>query len=91
MLQMQDKNGKLVPVQGLLDTGTLETIVLSDYVQKGSSKSYKGKPVQWKTMGRVFTTNQKWLLDTSFPKLNLHKKVTWICHVDAKTKLCNVL
>ena len=76
MLQIQDKNGKLVPVQGLLDTGTSETIVLSEYVWKGSSKSYKGKSVQWKTMGEVFTTNQKQLLDMSFPELNLHKKVT---------------
>ena len=71
---MQNKNGNLVPVRGLLDTGTSETIVLSEFVKKGSSKSFKGKPVQWKTMGGIFTTNQKRLLDMSFPELNLHKK-----------------
>ena len=94
MLQMQDKNGKLVPVQGLLDTGTSETIVLSNVVWKGSSKSHKDKPVQWKTMGGVFTTSQQRLLDMSFPELNPHKKVTWICHIDSRqdhAMLCTML
>ena len=42
-------------------------------------------------MGGVFTTSQKWLLDMSFPELNPHKKVTWICHIDTKTKPYNTL
>ena len=39
----------------------------------------------------AFTTNQKPLLDMSFCELNPHKKVTWICHMDTKTKPCNTL
>ena len=42
-------------------------------------------------MGGVFTTSQKRLLDMSFPELNPHKKVTWICHIDSKTRPCNAL
>ena len=94
MLQMKDEDGNLVPVRGLLDTGTSETMVLNKFVKKGSSKSFKGKPVQWKTMGGMFTTNQKRLLDVSFPELHPHKTVSWICHADSTTKsedaLCDV-
>ena len=92
---MKDKDGKISPVRGLLDTGTSETKVLKKHVRKGSSKSYKSKPAQWKTMGGVFVTNQKRLLDMSFPALNKSKTVTWACHVDDKTKpenaMCDII
>ena len=34
MLQVRDKNGKLVPAKGFLDTGTSEITVLSKFVKK---------------------------------------------------------
>ena len=37
-------------------------------------------------MGGQFKIKQKALVDFKFPDLNHNKMVTWICHVDAKSK-----
>lgn len=86
IVQIENRHGKMVPARCLLDTGTTESIVLRDFVRKGRAKGYKGKTTKWKTMGGVFETNQKALIEFSFPELSGDKRITWICHVDGQTK-----
>jgi hypothetical protein len=42
VVEILDKNGKLVPIRALLDTGTTSTLVLRDFVKKGRAGGYKG-------------------------------------------------
>ena len=91
VVEILDRNNKLVPIRGLLDTGTTSTIVLRDFVKKGRASGYSGKSTTWKTMGGNFKTKKKALLDFKFPELNTEKKVTWVCHVDESTKKENAL
>ena len=70
IVEIEDRYGNLVPIRGLVDTGTLETIVLRQFVRKGRAKSYKGKPTTWNTMGGKFTTKQKALIDFKLPELD---------------------
>lgn len=86
IVEIMDREGNLVPIRALLDTGTSSTILLRDFVRKGRAKSYKGSRTQWTTLGGHFTTNRKALVDFKFPELSTSKSVTWICHVDDKTR-----
>ena len=55
-----NRDGELVPIQILLDTGTTATIILKNFVERGKASSYKNpKLTQWNTMGGNFTTKQK--------------------------------
>ena len=85
VVQIEDQYGNVVPIRGLLDTGTSDTIILRDFVRKGRAKGYKGHPTVWNTMGGEFVTKQMALIDFKFPELNHNDKVTWITHVDHKT------
>ena len=67
IVEILDRNGNLVPIQGLLDTGTSSTICLRQFVKRGRAKTYKGKKTVWNTMGGNFQTSQKALLDFKFP------------------------
>ena len=86
VVQIQDRSGALVPARALLDTGTSSSIVLRDFVRKGRARSYKGKTTTWSTLGGSFSTQRRALIDFKLPELSTHKKVTWITHVDDKTK-----
>jgi len=84
--EMEDRDGNVVPVRCLLDTGTTATIVLRKFVRKGRAKTYaKPKATTWNTLGGNFQTKRKTLVDIKFPELNPHKKVSWICHMDETT------
>ena len=85
LVEIEDRNGTLVPIRALLDTGTTSTIVLRQFVRKGRAKGYKGKRTVWNTLGGQFSTNRKALVEFKFPELSNDKKVTWVCHVDDKT------
>ena len=85
-MNIEDRQGNVVPIRALLDTGTTATLLLRDFVRKGRAKSYKGKTTRWNTLGGQFETKQKALVDFKFPELSESKAVTWICHVDATTK-----
>ena len=91
VVEILDRNGKLVPIRCLLDTGTTSSILLRDFVKKGRASGYSGKKTLWKTMGGNFTTKKKALVDFKFPELNIDKMVTWVCHVDESTKKENAL
>ena len=86
VIEIVDRNGKIVPIGGLLDTGTTSSILLRDFVKKGRASGYSGHPTTWKTMGGKFTTKKKALVDFKFPELNTDKKVTWVCHIDETTQ-----
>ena len=86
IIEILDRNGKLVPIRGLLDTGTTSSILLREFVKKGRASGYSGHPTTWKTMGGQFTTKKKGLVDFKFPELNTDKKVTWVCHIDETTQ-----
>lgn len=85
IVEIEDRDGNVVPIRGLLDTGTSSTIVLRQFVRKGRAKSYKGERTEWSTLGGKFSTNRKALIDFKFPELSSRKTVTHICHVDDKT------
>ena len=85
IIEIEDRDGNLVPARGLLDTGTTSSLLLRQFVRKGRAQGYKGKKVTWNTMGGNFVTNRKALVDFKFPELSDSKKVTWICHVDGST------
>ena len=85
VVEILDRNGKLVPIRGLLDTGATSSLLLRDFVKKGRANGYSGKTTEWKTKGGIFKTKKKALVDFKFPELNVDKKVTWVCHVDETT------
>lgn len=85
VIELMDRDGKLVPIRALLDTGTTATLVLRKYVAPGKAKSYKGHSTTWKTLGGQFQTNQKCQLQMRLPEFDYRKEVTWICHVDGTT------
>jgi hypothetical protein len=86
IVEIENREGEIVPIRALLDTGTSSTLLLRDFVKKGRASSYKGKQVTWKTMGGNFNTQRRALVDFKFPELDSNKKLTWICHMDDKTK-----
>ena len=67
IVEIEDRDGNLVPARGLLDTGTTSSLLLRQFVRKGRAQGYKGKKVTWKTMGGNFVTNRKALVEFKFP------------------------
>jgi hypothetical protein len=82
-ISVEIRDGTVVPMRALLDTGTTSTIILREFVGKGRSRTKKR--TKWKTVGGTFTTKYKSLLDFKFPELSTSKVVTWQAHVDDKT------
>ena len=85
IVEITDSSGDIVPIKALLDSGTTATLLLRKFVAPGRAQGYKRKPTEWKTMGGVFTTRRKALIDFKLPEFNAHKTVHWKCHVDDKT------
>ena len=69
----------------LLDSGSTDYIILKDFINCKMLSRYKRKPTQWKTMGGIFTTRRKALVEFTLPEFSTHKKVSWSCHVDETT------
>jgi hypothetical protein len=76
IVEIKDRNGTLVPMRALLDTGTTATIILRECVGKGRSHTNTKKRTKWKTLGGAFTANYESLLDLKFPELSTSKVVT---------------
>lgn len=85
IVEVTDAEGQKRPIRALLDTGTTATILLRKFVAPGRANGYKKKPTQWWTMGGVFTTRRKALIDFKLPDFNVNKTVHWKCHVDDKS------
>ena len=85
IVQMPDRNGNLVPIRGLLDSGTTSTILLKRYVNR-INKIYKNpKKTPWTTLGGKFFTQRKALVNFTFPEFSNTKKIEWKVHVDEHT------
>jgi hypothetical protein len=82
IVEIKNRDGTVVPMRALLDTGTTATIVLREFVGNGRDRTNKKKRINWKTLGGTFTTNYESLLDFKFPELSTRKVVTWQAHVD---------
>jgi hypothetical protein len=83
--EIKNRDGTVVPMRALLDTGTTATIILREFVGKGRSRTNKKKRTKWKTLGGTFTKNYESLLDFKFPEISTSKVVTWQADVDDKT------
>jgi hypothetical protein len=85
IVEIKNRDGTVVPMRALLDTGTTATIILREIVGKGRARTNTKKRKKWKTLGGTFTTNFESLLDFKFPELSTSKVVTWQAHLDDKT------
>ena len=85
IVEIKNRDGTVVPMRALLDTGTTATIILREFVGKGRARTNTKKRTKWKTLGGTFTTNYESLLDFKFPEISTNKVVAWQAHVDDKT------
>jgi hypothetical protein len=85
IVEIKNRDGTVVPMRALLDTGTTATIILREFVGKGRARTNTEKRTKRKTLGGTFTTNYESLLDFKFPEISTSKVVTWQAHVDDKT------
>jgi hypothetical protein len=85
IVEIKNRDGTVVPIRALLDTGTTATIILREFVGKGRARTNTKKRTKWKTLGGTFTTNYESLLDFKFPEISTSKVVKWQAHVDDKT------
>jgi hypothetical protein len=85
IVEIKNRDGTVVPIIALLDTGTTSTIILREFLVKGIARTNKKKRTKWKTLGGTFTTNYETLLDFKFPEISTSKVVTWQAHVDDNT------
>jgi hypothetical protein len=85
IVEIKNRDGTVVPMRALLDTGTTSTIILREFVGKGRARTNIKKRTKRKTLGGTFTTNYESLLDFKFPEISTSKEVTWQAHVDDKT------
>jgi hypothetical protein len=84
IVEIKNRDGSVVPMRALLDTGTTSTIILREFVGKGGARTNTKKRTKCKTLGGTFTTNYESLLDFKFPELSTSKLVTRQAHVDDK-------
>jgi hypothetical protein len=85
IVEIKNRDGTVVPIRALLDTGTTDNIILREIVGKGISLTNTKERTKWKTLVGTFTTNYESLLDFKFPEISTSKVVTWQAHVDDKT------
>ena len=85
VVELNDQNGNLRPIRCLLDTGTSASILLKQYVTRGCSKTKRSESVKWTTMGGIFDTRRKTLIEFSLPEFTTRKKITHLVHVDERT------
>jgi hypothetical protein len=74
--------GSNQPLCVLLDSGTSSCIVLKKHVDRKNLSKYKGKPTHWKTMGGIYTTKRKALVEFTLPEFSTNKTISCVCHVD---------
>jgi hypothetical protein len=84
IVEIKNRDGTVVPMRALLDTGTTATIIFRAFVGKGRARTNTKKRTKWKKLGGTFTTNYESPLDFKFPEISTSKVVTWQAHVDDK-------
>jgi hypothetical protein len=63
IVEIKNRDGTVVPMRALLDTGTTATIILREFVGKGRAHTHTKKRTRWKAIGGTFTSNYESLLD----------------------------
>jgi hypothetical protein len=86
LVELEDRDGNIVPIRALLDTGTSATLLLRQFIKKGRAKGYIEENTSWMTLGGNFVTNRKAVVDFKFPELSTNKSVSWTVHVDHKSE-----
>jgi hypothetical protein len=76
IVEIKNRDGTVVPMRAVLDTGATATIILIEFVGKGRARTNTKKRTKWKTLGGTFTTNYESLLDFKFHEINTTKVVT---------------
>ncbi len=84
-MEVRFRDGSVHLLRTLLDSGTSATMLLRKHVEPGRISKYKGNPVKWTTLGGVYTTKRKALMEFRLPEFSLNKTITWSCHVDETT------
>jgi hypothetical protein len=84
IVEIKNRDGTVVPMRSMLDTGTTSTIMLREFVGKSRARTNIKKRTKWKTLGGTFTTNYESLLDFKFSEISISKVVTWQARVDDK-------
>ncbi|MGH7974673.1 MAG: hypothetical protein ACREBR_04040, partial [bacterium] len=69
----------------LVDSGSTSTIILIRFCDPNLTSKYKETPLNWRTLGGVFTTRRKALVKFRLPEFSTKKQIQWKCHVDDKT------
>jgi hypothetical protein len=85
VVEVRFKDGSVHLLQTLLDSGTSATMLLQKHAELDRISKYKGNPVKLTTLGGVYTTKRKALMDFRLPEFSLNKSITWSCHVDEST------
>jgi predicted aspartyl protease len=85
ILEIKNRDGTVVPMRALLDTGTTSTIILREFVAKGRARTNTKKRTKLKTLGGTLTTNYESVLAFEFPEISVSKVVPWQAHVDDNT------
>jgi hypothetical protein len=67
IVAIKNRDGTVVPIRALLDTGTTSTIILREFVGKGRARTNTKKRTKWKSLGGTFTTYYESLLDFKPP------------------------
>ena len=83
--EILDRTGDPTPICILLDSGTTSTMVLRNLLHKNVSK-YKGQPTKWKTMGGIFTTKRKAIIEFKLPEFSNSRTIQTTAHVDDTTQ-----
>jgi hypothetical protein len=85
IVEIKNRDGTVVPIRALLETGTTSTIILIEFVGKGRARINTKKRTKCKTLGVTFNKNYEALLDFKFLEISTSNIVTWQAHVDDKT------
>ena len=85
IVEIVDREGEKMAIRALVDTGTTGTMILRQYVSPKCAMGYKGKPINWTTLGGTFQSKRKAILEFKFPEFSLNKTIQWKCHVDDTT------
>jgi hypothetical protein len=57
IVEIINRDGTVVPMRALLDTGTTSTIILREFMGNDRARTNKKKRSKLKTLGETFTTN----------------------------------
>jgi hypothetical protein len=85
VVEVRFKDGSVHRLRTLLDSGTSATILFRKHIEPGRISKYKGNPVEWTTLGGVYITKRKALMEFRLPEFSLNKAITLSCHVDEST------